>query len=216
MDLFLINVFYFVAILSLCVFAMDEALRPKKAKGGGSRPVEANNPELLRKTRLNTEELEVRPLTQREAWLIIQVILSRLDDNEDWSFDADEGFIVNKDGEKIEIPWICRVIRKRIVGENLKIKISKQAYLILMIFSDGNPGKAMFILHKIGNFLEKEEGQSWLVTSRTINVDLFPCGIPTEEAWGKWWDKQKVTPGSKKSWSDNMVDVFPDEWRKND
>lgn len=164
--------------------------------------------------RLNTESLEVGPLNLEEALLAMQIMLSPLEDNEDWEFNADEGFLIDKDGDKLEIPWICRMIRKRIVGENLKIKITQRAYFILMVFTEGNPGKAMFFLHKIGNFFEREESQNWLLTSQTLMFNLFPFGIPTEKAWGEWWDGQKTPPGSKKSWSDNMVDMFPEDWRK--
>lgn len=218
MDFLVASIFYFVAILGLCAFAIDEALtclrKKKKAGNIENQPVGINTPKPLGKERLNTEGLEVRPLNEEEASLVMQIMLSLLEDNEDWGFNADEGFITNKDGEKVEIPWICRMIRKRIVGENLKIKITQQAYFVLMVFTESNPGKAMFFLHKIGNFFEREENQNWLLTSQILMADLFPFGIPTEEAWGKWWDGQKTLPGSKKSWSDNMVDMFPDEWRK--
>lgn len=218
MDFFVASIFYLVAIIGLCAFAIDEALtclkKRKKTKDIEDQPVEDDSPKPPGKERLDTEGLEVRPLEEEEASLMMQVVLSLLEDNEDWEFDIDKGSITNKGGEEVEIPWICRMIRKRIVAENLKIKISQQAYFILMIVTESNPGKAMFTLHKIGNFFERRESQNWLVTSQILMAELFPFGIPTEEAWGKWWDGQKTPPGSKKSWSDNMVDMFPDEWRK--
>jgi len=218
MELFLAGIFYIVAILGLCVFAIDEALnfarKSKKTQATKNKPPEPEVIKPVGKERLNTEDLKVRPLNQEEASLMAHIFFSLLDDQKDWEFDADNGFITVKNEEKIEIPWICRVIRKRIVGENLKIKITQQAYFILMVFTESNPGRAMFTLHKIGNFFEKRGDQYWLVDSKILAADLFPMGIPTEEAFGDWWDKQKAPPGSKKSWSDNMVDMFPDEWRK--
>jgi len=220
LELFLAGIFYFVAILGLCVFAIYEALallrKPKKNEETKNKSSEPQTIQPIGKARLDTDNLKVRPLNQEEASLMAHIFFSLLDDEKDWEFDADNGFITVKNGEKIEIPWICRVIRKRIVGENLRIKITQQAYFILMVFTEGNPGRAMFSLHKIGNFFEKQNSQNWLLNSKTLAADLFPFGIPTEEAFGDWWDRQKATPGANKSWSDNMnmVDMFPDEWRK--
>lgn len=217
MEIFLAGIFYLVAILGLCAFAIDEALRaarkPRKTETITDQPPEPQTAKPINNERLDTEGLKVRPLNQEEASLMAYIFFSLLDDEKDWEFDADNGFITMKNGEKLEIPWICRMIRKRIVGENLKIKITQQAYFILTVFTEGNPGRAMFLLHKIGNFFEKQADLDWLVTAKILSAELFPFGIPTEEAFGAWWDKQKTITGTK-SWSDNLVDMFPDEWRK--
>lgn len=181
------------------------AYRQKCATEGRFKPKE---------NRLNTDNLEVRPLSQEETLLLAQILLSSMDDAADWALDPDNGFDTNEEGEKLETPWIIRVIRKRITGENLKIAITKKAYFLLMVITESNPGKAMFTLHKIGNLLEKGRTPKWLVTSEVITSSLFPFGVPTEEAWDKWWDSQKVSRNSGQSWSDNLVDVFPQEWKK--
>lgn len=167
-----------------------------------------------REDRLNTDNLEFRPLTKEEMKQILQVMMLPVDDTTDWAFDPDNELDPDVKDEKLEIPWIIRMIRKRIVGENLKIEITKKAYFLLMIITGGNPGNAMFVLHKIGNLFERREVQRWLVTSQVVTSSLFPFGVPTETAFNQWWDGQKVPRGSGKSWSDNLVDVFPNEWRQ--
>jgi len=164
--------------------------------------------------RLDTDNVRVRPLSEKEMEMMLQVMLGPMDDATDWAFDPDNEFDHDFKDEKIAIPWILRVIRKRIIGENLRIEITEKAYLLLMIITDGNPGKAMFVLHKIGNLFEKGRAQRWLVSSDVITSSLFPFGVPTEEAWDEWWDNQKVSRDSGKSWSDNLVDMFPAEWKK--
>lgn len=164
-----------------------------------------------RTDRLNTDNLKVRPFTRKEMEYILPIMMGPADDTVDWAFDPDNELDPD---EKMSIPWIMRMIRKRIVGERLKIEITKKAYFLLLVITEGNPGKAMFVLHKIGNLFEKRGAQRWLVTSSVINSSLFPLGVPTEESFAAWWDSQKTPRDSGKSWSDNLVDMFPDEWRK--
>lgn len=167
-----------------------------------------------REDRLNTENLELRPLTKEEMKQTVQIMMLPVDDTTDWVFNPDNELDPDVKDGKLPVPWICRMIRKRILGEHLKMEITKKAYFLLTVFTNGNPGNAMFILHKIGNLFEKREAKRWLVTSQVITSSLFPFGIPTEEAWNKWWDGQKVSQDSGKSWSDNLVDIFPNEWRR--
>jgi hypothetical protein len=164
--------------------------------------------------RLDTDDLEVRRMTHEEMAMTVNILMSPLNDDKDWAFDPDNPVGTNARGDDSEIPFIGRVIRKRILGEKLKIAITQKAYFIIIVLTDGNPGKAMFILHKIGNLLEKGRTPDWLVTSGVVMSALFPFGVPTEEAWDKWWDEQKVPTNSGRSWSDNLVDVFPEEWKK--
>ena len=95
----------------------------------------------------------------------------------------------------------------------LKIKITQKAYLLLALWAD-KPGKAMFLLHKIGNFFEKQDKEGiftdWLVTSDTVCVSLFPLGFPGEESFLKWWNGQKISGGIIDA---NRVDIFPNEWK---
>jgi hypothetical protein len=164
-----------------------------------------------REDRLDTENLRTRSLNQEERILMTGILLSPIDDTTDWVFDPESRFDPDIKDQKIEIPWILRAIRKRILDENLKIEITKKAYLLILLFVKGNPGKAMFVLHKIGNFFEKINAQRWLFTSRVFTCSLFPFGFPTEGAFAKWWNAQKI---SQQGYSYNKVDIFPDEWRK--
>ncbi len=161
-----------------------------------------------KENRLNTDGLEMGSLTEDNMRLLAGVMMSSIDDGADWVFNPDEE--CDPDHKETRLPWIIRVIRKRIVGERLKIQITKKAYIIIALLVDGNPGKAMFILHKIGNFFEKIKAREWLVTSLVLMRSLFPFGFPTQAAFEKWWDGQKVRG---QGWSDNKVDIFPDEWR---
>ena len=158
--------------------------------------------------RLHTEDMETVSFTQDEQELVFAILESpNFDDVTDWVFDLD--------GEdKTEAPWIVRMIRKRIVTENLKIEITEMAYFLIMVLTYGNPGKAMFVLHKSGNFFERTDAQKWLVNSHVVITNLFPLGFLTEEAFERWWKNQKVSLESRRSWSDNLVDIFPDEWRR--
>jgi len=118
----------------------------------------------LREDRLDTDSLEVQPLNKDDTCLLAEILMTSFDDAIDWVFDPNLEFDPDVKDKKLEIPWIIKVIRKRIIGENLKIEITKKAYFLLLILTKGNPGKAMFILHKIGNLFEKVKSQQWLVT----------------------------------------------------
>lgn len=163
-----------------------------------------------RENRLSTDNLDTRRLTLKEMENAAMFLMSNLDDTKDWTFNPDEPTDVESGKE---IPFILCVIRKRIMTENLKLQITKKAYLLMLIMSEGVPGKAMFILHKAGNLLERGRTRSWLVTASFVTSAMFPFGVPTEKAFSKWWEDQKVDPESGRSHSDNLVDVFPDEWR---
>lgn len=161
-----------------------------------------------REDRLNTENLEVGPVAQDKMQFIAGVAMSTMDDSVNWVFNPDEER--DPDDKELELPFVVRVIRKRIIAENLKIQITKKAYLLIYLFVENSPGKAMFVLHKIGNFFEKIKAREWLVTSSVLLMSLFPLGFPTEVAFDKWWDGQKM---EHRGWSDNKVDIFPNEWR---
>lgn len=163
-----------------------------------------------REDRLNTEDLETRPSTKDELMQIAQILMLPFDDTTDWAFNPDEGYDPDVKEEKVELPWIARMIRKRITGEGLKIQVTKKAYFIICVLTQGNPGRAMFTLHKIGNFFEKTKAQKWLVTSLVLTTSIFPFGFPTEAAFNKWWDGQKM---KQQGWSDNKVDIFPSDWK---
>jgi len=168
--------------------------------------------------RFDTENLEYRPLTDEEIESIAKVLVSSLNDTENWVFNADKRFIQVKNGE-LEIPWILRVIRKRIFAEKLKIEITQKAYMLLAIFAV-TPAKALFSLHKIGNFFEKNRQKDWLLTAKIFCEELFPLGFPTEEAFEKWWTNQKqIThrgrkPGKRVLLEINKAFYFPEEWKK--
>ena len=140
---------------------------------------------------------------------MIGIMKSSLEDTKDWVFDPQ-----GKNKEEIktplpsEIPWVSIVIRQRIISARLKIKITQKAHFLIFLMTEGNPGKAMFVLHKIGNLFEGHQVKNWLVTSGIVTSGLFPAGFPGEEDFCKWWDGQKDSNGA------NKVDHFPDEWRE--
>ena len=147
-----------------------------------------------KQNRLNTENLKMNPLSQEEAELMVKILLSPIDDSKDWKFNPDVEFDTEVKGEvveEVEIPWIFRVIRKRIIEENLKIEITKKAYFLIFLFTNSNPGKAIFVLRKIGNLFERTKAKKWLVTSEIFTTNLFPDGFPSEKSWEKWWKEQK-------------------------
>ena len=150
--------------------------------------------------RLNTLIEEFAPLPQKLFKLFAEILLSDIDDTKNWEFDPDK---------EEKIPFTCRIIRKRILEENLKIKITMKAYLLLSLWAD-TPGKAMYLLHHIGNFFEKIEAKEWLLTSEIVCKALFPLGFPEERAFLRWWDNQK----QKNGFPENRVDIFPKEWRE--
>jgi hypothetical protein len=165
------------------------------------------NYEKFKRERLNTDDLQPTPLDREKAKFMVMIIASNMDDTKDWEFDADKR-IDPESGN--EIPFTLRVLRKRIVGEKLKIRITQKAYFLIFLWAD-TPGKAIFFLHKASNFFEKRKTTEWLVTSDIITMDLFSHGFPSKRSFDKWWDGQKI-PGAVGS--DNRVDIFPDEWKK--
>lgn len=151
--------------------------------------------------RIDTDNLETGFYSQENLLELIKIQTSpQLEDTIDWVFDPDDK----------KFPWIFRMIKIRIVDENLKIEITQKAYFLIMLLTGNSPRKVMFVLHKAGNLFEKVKARRWLINSNIVANSLFPFGFPTEKAFDRWWDSQK----SKRSWSGNMVDVFPDEWRK--
>lgn len=160
--------------------------------------------------RLETDNLETRPLATEEKAVLTKLKASEnLDDDCDWEFDPDNP----RDPElDLKIPTGIRILRKRIVGEKLKIKITKKAYLMLGYLFD-RPGKIMILLHYIGNTFEKLGAGQWLVDSDLVLEELFSAGIFTDESLSELWDQQKLD--NPTGWSDNKVDFFPDAWRKN-
>lgn len=168
----------------------------------------AGHPDELVDEHIETEGLETVPLNKEDMEVLWKILMAiergAIEDSKDWRFDAD---VPDVEG-KPPIPFVCRVLRKRIDGLGLKLEFTQAAGLLVAFFTKNNPGGAMYILHKACNYFERRKSERWLLEAQVI-TDWYSFGFVTPEAMLAWWDGQKDEHGA------NRVDYcIPATWKR--
>jgi len=86
----------------------------------------------------------------------------------------------NKIKDEISENFIYKVIEKRIKFFELSDKISEDVIPYIVLFSGGNPGKAVVILIDILN-LSEDSGRK--ITKADVGIKLYPDGCYTDDTF---------------------------------
>ena len=100
---------------------------------------------------------------------------------------GDKDFKLEPESEK---SFIISVLKKKIEYFELPIKITKFAYLLIDLYSEGNPGFAQYILYRVIEQIKDKEDK--IITVNDI-VNTWPWEAPLiDKDYENWWDSQKI------------------------
>lgn len=122
---------------------------------------------------------EIRPLTEREANVLISIMLLLKKDPAE----------VKKMYEEVRsVMIVAEILEKRIKVFKLP-EFSCDALLVLCLFSLGNPGRVVLSLIETMEAYDKFSGK---IDLEFIVTRVYPNGIYTDKGFGDNWDHRKA------------------------
>lgn len=111
------------------------------------------------------------------------------------------------ENELLDALPIAQILKRKIEVFNLPVKVTKFAYVLLTLYSEGHPAFAQYLLVKL---LEELKGKKEKVIDVNLIVNTWPMEVPTiDDNFSQWWNGQKGSAG----FTGNQVDT-PEFWEK--